>query len=98
MTLTVLIGTAIVVIAAAVMLPMLLPGTREPATERALAAHRDDRNRASAQEPTATRLRPSLFERLRGMVGLVIVSAGLGAVIALAGAVVVLGLGSLLGQ
>jgi hypothetical protein len=97
MTLTVVIGTAIVVMAAVVVVPLLLPNTREPATSRPLRTDRGPRSQGAPQVIPA-RLRPTVAERARGLGGLVIVSAGLGALTALVGAMAVLGLGTLLGR
>lgn len=97
MTLTVMIGTAIVVMAAVVVVPLLLPNTREPATSRPLRTDRAPRSQPGPQA-TPARLRPTVAERARGVGGLVVICAGLGALTALVGAIAVLGLGTLLGR
>ena len=88
---TLLIGLGVVVLSAIVVVPMLFTVGREPA----MVPTRPQRiNRGDAQvgprRGAPARIRPSWAERTRGVVGLLFVTAGIGAALALVLGLIVL--------
>jgi len=91
---TLWIGLALVVVSAIALVPMLFPGGSEPATleemsERARPLTSPSRP-LTVRVPETVGTRPAWWQRLRGVVGLLLLSVGIGCALAVAGAVVIL--------
>lgn len=102
---TFLIGLALVVVSVAALIPMMFPGdpepaTLEPMTQRAGPPEPDPPvSRGRIEPPLVVRvaetvsIHPAWWERLRGVLGLALLTMGVAATIALAMGLAVLVLG-----
>jgi hypothetical protein len=102
MSMTFWIGLATVGIGAAVLLPMMFSAPDEPATVEA-RSEAGDRRRPQGRRieprpvtihvPETVSIHPAWWERLRGILGLALVTVGLAAAVAVAVGLVVMAVG-----